>query len=264
MTTFYTQSPYLQHHGILGMKWGIRRYQPYPKGYKGNGKEVGEAKKKGLKGRKKEDIKIPKGTTLNRVGAKDEKKNGRTYVSVTEYDKNLYTSASKFLGSKGNPHQIVLKAVEDLNIAGSEAQIESALKIIGDFPLNKIIDRPYVDLATGKEASSSIRNRKKQMQKYEKALDKQNLSSVEKHFYERLAQNNDDVTKAYFDDLYAKGYNALVDFNDYPWAELPIILIDRAKSTKSVSSKPITQDEIEAATEYFIHTKKKLKTVWES
>lgn len=34
----------LEHHGILGMHWGIRRFQPYPKGEK-KGKEVGEAAK---------------------------------------------------------------------------------------------------------------------------------------------------------------------------------------------------------------------------
>lgn len=34
----------LQHHGIKGQRWGIRRFQPYPKGHTG-GKEVGKAAK---------------------------------------------------------------------------------------------------------------------------------------------------------------------------------------------------------------------------
>lgn len=42
---YYYHCNELYHHGILGMHWGIRRYQPYPKGKKG-GKEVGEAAKK--------------------------------------------------------------------------------------------------------------------------------------------------------------------------------------------------------------------------
>lgn len=244
MNTFYIRSSNLQHHGILGMHWGIRRFQPYPKGYRGNGKEVGKAAKKGLKGRRKADVKIPKGTRLNRIVSANEKDDpGRVYVSVTENDKKLYTHLGAREGVAGgtkNVTSLVLKAIEDLNIAGSKAQIESALKVIGDLPLDEIIGDSSVD----------TKYRRYKRKKYEKAIKEQDLSYVEQYFFDRIAKE-DDVSKAYFEDLYKKGYNACIDFNNVPMAELPIILINREKSAKTISNKNITKAEIDAAHEYY-------------
>ena len=63
---FYS-SDYLYHHGIKGMKWGVRRYQ------NADGSLTAAGKKR-LSKRRPDDIVIKKSTQLNNVGSRQKLK----------------------------------------------------------------------------------------------------------------------------------------------------------------------------------------------
>lgn len=100
----------LAHHGKLGMKWGIRRYQPYPDDYTGDGKFVGKAKRVGLGDRKYQN---PDGT-LTKRGKKRLERERKFAVRTTEMaisdreswkkyrEKKADKIASKYADNDGN------------------------------------------------------------------------------------------------------------------------------------------------------------------
>lgn len=88
----------LYHFGRKGMRWGVRRFQPYPKGYHGLGKFIGSSSKQSKSERRGSRINSRAEKKLSRIERKVEKRQG---VANKQYQKAIKKSNSLLATQKG-------------------------------------------------------------------------------------------------------------------------------------------------------------------
>ena len=258
------EEDYLEHFGVKGMKWGVRRYQNpdgtlTAKGKKRRESELAYNKDVYDSGRRnyenKENHKyinknasykinkdgsmiIDKGYVMNRIVDRkaSDGSYGMNFFSFTEGDKASYTammaggahSRFKFIRKLASGYLSQQVATESLKSPSTKEAYDILKETYSD-KKPKVKIPPYEKGGRDwyLEFNAGLGNRK---------------------------ANDDEIVSNFIDRVQNRGYNMLADDNDGPnglgLAEAPVIILNGQKSLKPLSLKDISQDQIDTAKKF--------------
>lgn len=256
----------LQHYGIKGMKWGVRKdqYRSYKdknatRATEGKIKRIGSDINmlryytKGIK--RKSNVKfnddwyntletgkryINKGAKLNRVvrGVDQNVLAGRLYVATRKDDANMYTATIPYFQKKGSSgkksyhsaYQVELETKKRLAMPSAKERVDVFIETL---------QRP-----DGKQWLKE--------NGYKGEIDELNAKQVGLKYYQRFNKYAGDqgskFNDTYFNEIKRRGYQALIDDNDAGiWSKEPTILLSPKGTVRVKSVRQLTADEINRA-----------------
>ncbi len=216
------------HHGVKGQKWGVRRYR------NADGSLTSAGKKRAAQNRKKPDAYvIRKGTDFYRLSStKDEDLKKRIYATPSTVDKRLYDELFDNLWGydPDKMYNHVYTLTKDIKVAKGREVTDYIVKKYGDVRIKDIYKterKVNYDNMTLDEKWSYYDNH---------GVYNTDYKDYKKFIRETMKKKsiNDDVVKEFA----KRGYDAIMDPEDYMSLEKPMILLNPHKSVKKKSTTP--------------------------
>lgn len=247
----------LEHHGVKGMKWGVRKdYKNAVRNLSGVSEELNRRQdekrfasslnEQAYKKLTTQDRTINAGSVLKRTtrDASGMLGSDPLYVSTNEKDAEVYRALiptwaeEKVVSKKYKDHyEMTIQATKNLKSPSEKTRVDAYTTLMSTKSVDlgdgtKITGREYLVRAGLGDSVKSLSNKQIALTYYGQLVSQQGI-------------RNEPLSSAYFKTLSKKGYNAIVDDNDKGvFSKEPLLIFNPNGSLKTIQVRKLTNEEI--------------------